>query len=195
MHRTPITLLALCFIAAPAHAEIRAKFVETTYAISGSTGKALYVSIGERGPRLRGGASSAVAKTDFDLKWGRDYVREGNACVLKAARPFLTVTYTLPEPVGQLPSETAARWRVFITGIRAHEAVHGRYVEEMAQEIYDSTVGFRQENDPGCKAIRDAIQAPLKAAYARYKAKNTAFERSEMAAGGNIQRLIIELIR
>ncbi len=188
-------LLALCYLATPAHAEIRAKLVETTYAISGSTGKALYVSIGERGPRLRGGASSAIAKTDFDLKWGRDYVREGNGCVLKAARPFLTVTYTLPEPVGPLPSETAARWRVFIAGIRAHEAVHGRYVEEMAQEIYDATVGFRQQNDPGCKAIRDAIQAPLKAAYARYKAKNAAFERSEMAPGGNIHRLIADLVR
>lgn len=195
MHRTPIVLLALCLLASPAHAEIRAKIVETTYAISGSTGMALYVSIGKHGPRLRGGASSAVAKTDFDLKWGRDYVREGNACVLKAARPYLTVTYTLPEPVGQLPPETAARWRVFIAGIRAHEAVHGRYVEEMAQEIYDSTVGFRQENDPGCKTIREAIQAPLKAAYTHYKAKNAAFERSEMASGGNIHRLIGELIR
>lgn len=193
--RRLFALLALSLLALPAHAEIRAKFVETTYAISGSSGKALYASIGVRGPRLRGGASSAVAKTDFDLKWGRDYVREGNACVLKAARPFLTVTYTLPEPAGPLPADTAARWRAFIAGIRAHEAVHGRYIEEMAQEIYDTTVGFRQEGDPGCKAIRDAIQAPLKAAYARYKAKNTAFERLEMAAGGNIQRLIMDLIR
>ena len=98
-------------------------------------------------------------------------------------------------PAGPLPTETAARWRVFIAGIRAHEAVHGRYVEEMAEEIYDATVGFRQQNDPGCKAIRDAIQAPLKAAYARYKAKNAAFERSEMAPGGNIHRLIADLVR
>ena len=193
--RRLIVILALCCLAAPAHAGIRAKIVETTYAISGTTGLELYASIGARGPRLRGGASSAVAKTDFDLRWGRDYVRVGNACVLKAARPFLIVTYTLPEPAGPLPAKIAARWRIFIAGIRAHEAVHGRYVEEMAQEIYDTTVGFRQENDPGCKAIRDAIQAPLKAAYARYKAKNTAFERSEMAPGGNIQRLITDLIR
>ncbi len=67
--RRLIVILALCILAAPAHAGIRAKIVEATYAISGSSGKALYVSIGERGPKLRGGASSAVAKTDFDLKW------------------------------------------------------------------------------------------------------------------------------
>ena len=61
---------ALLLLALPAAAEIRAREVERTYAISGTTGMALYQSIGERGPRLRGGASSAIAKTDFDLKWG-----------------------------------------------------------------------------------------------------------------------------
>jgi len=191
----PLLALALTLLALPAQAEIRAQTVEKTYPIAGTTGRALYDSIGERGPRIRKGASSAVAKTDFDLKWGRDYVRDGDACVLAAARPFLTVTYTLPEPAQKLPPETAVRWKTFIAAIRAHEAVHGKYIEEMAQEIYDATVGFRQENDPGCRKIRDAIQAPLKAAYARYRNKNAAFEKAEMANGGPIQRLILELIR
>jgi len=190
-----LPVLALVLLALPARAEIRAQVAEKTYAISGATGRALYESIGERGPRIRDGAASAVARTDFDLKWGRDYVADGKACVLAAARPFLTVTYTLPRPAQKLPPDVAARWQAFIAAIRAHEAVHGNYIEEMAQEIYDTTVGFRQEDDPGCKAIRDAIQVPLKAAYARYKAKNAAFEQAEMAPGGPIRRLIMELIR
>ena len=175
-------------------ADIRAKEVVKTYAISGTTGIALYQSIGAKGPRLRGGLSSAIAKTDFDLKWGRDYRRDGNDCVLAAVRPFLTITYTLPKPTGKLAPDLAARWRVFIAGIRAHEAVHGKYVVEMAQDIYDTTLGFRQPNDPNCKKIRSGIQAPLKAAFARYKARNRAFEQAEMASGGNIQQLILELI-
>lgn len=194
MTRTAL-FLALTLLALPARADIRAQVVEKTYAISGATGRALYASIGERGPRIREGASSAVAKTDFDLKWGRDYVRDGDACVLAAARPFLTVTYTLPKPAQKLPPDVAARWKTFIAAIRAHEQVHGRYIGEMAQEIYDTTVGFRQENDPGCRKIRDAIQAPLKAAYTRYRQKNAAFEKAEMANGGPIHRLILELIR
>lgn len=186
------TLLAL---AAPALAgEVKPKFVEKTYAVSGATGIALYQSMGSNGPLLRGGASSAIAKTDFDLKWGRDYVRDGNDCVLQAARSFLTITYTLPKPSQTLPADVAARWRVFIDGIRAHEAVHGQYVAEMAQEIYDTTVGFRQPNDPNCKAIRQAIQTPLKAAFDRYKARNRAFEEAEMANGGNVQQLILALV-
>ena len=186
---------ALLVLAAPALAgEVKPKFVEKTYAVSGATGIALYESMGSNGPVLRGGASSAIAKTDFDLKWGRDYVRDGNDCVLQAARSFLTITYTLPKPSQRLSADVAARWRVFIDGIRAHEAVHGQYVAEMAQEIYDTTVGFRQENDPGCKAIRLAIQTPLKQAYARYKARNRAFEEAEMARNGPIHHLILDLI-
>ncbi len=188
------TAAIMLFLALPAHADIRATEVEKTYSISGTTGLELYQSIGAHGPRIRGGLSSAIAKTDFDLKWGRDYIRDGNDCVLAAARPFLTITYTLPKPAQPLAPDLAARWRVFIAGIRAHEAVHGEYVVNMAQDIYDTTVGFRQPNDPNCKTIRDAIQAPLKAAFVRYKARNRAFEQSEMSDGGNIHRLILGLV-
>ena len=194
MKRILFTLAVLLPFALPVHADIRPREVEKTYRVSGTTGLELYKSIGERGPRLRGGLSSAIAKTDFDLKWGRDYERDGNDCVLTAARSFLTITYTLPKPARKLPPDVAARWRVFIAGIRAHEAVHGKYVIEMAQQIYDTTVGFRQPNDPNCKKIRAAIQAPLKAAFVRYKTRNRDFEQSEMRNGGNIQQLILELI-
>ena len=190
--RLGLIMLLLLLPALSAQADIRGKEVVNTYAVSGVTGRALYDSIGERGPKV--GIARAIAHTTFDLKWGRDYVREGNACVLAAARPFLTITYTLPQPSGNLPPAVAARWRVFIAGIRAHEAVHGEYVRALAQEIYDTTVGFRQENDPGCKAIRQAIQTPLKQAVARYKARNRAFEEAEMARNGPILHLILELI-
>ena len=181
-------------VVSPALADIRPKEVVKTYAISGTTGLELYQSIGAHGPRIRGGITSAIAKTDFDLKWGRDYVRDGNDCVLKAARSFLTITYTLPKPAKKLSPDMAERWTVFIDGIRAHEAVHGRYVIEMAQEIYDTTVGFRQPDDPDCKKIRQGIQVPLKAAFTRYKTRNRSFEQAEMSDGGNVHQLILGLV-
>lgn len=192
--KLPVLATALLVCALPARADIRPTEVVKTYAISGTSGMALYQSIGANGPLLRGGAASAIAKTDFDLKWGRDYKRDGNDCVLAVVRPFLTITYTLPKPADRLPPDVAARWQTFIAGIRAHEAVHGQYVTEMAQQIYDTTLGYRQKNDPNCKTIRNAIQTPLKAAFTRYKARNRAFEQAEMAAGGNVQGLILELV-
>ena len=133
------------------------------------------------------------AKTDFDLKWGRGCKRDSNDCVPAAAQSFLTITYTLPKPAEKLAPDVAARWRVFIASIRAHEAAHGEYIVDMAQDIYDTTVGFRQPNDPNCKKIRNAIQAPSRPP-SRYKARNRAFEQAEMVSGGNVQRLIRGLI-
>lgn len=182
--------LYLFLLATPAAAQVTE--VETTYAISGETGRALYESIGEKGPMVGGGR--AVAHTTFDLKWGRDYVAEGNACVLKRVRKFLTITITLPKPSAPLPAETEKRWRRFIAGIRAHEAVHAEYVRTMADEIEAATLGFRQENDPACREIRDAIQPALVAAYDRYKAKNRAFEEKEWSPAGSLPGLIIGLV-
>lgn len=186
--------IALLFLSLPAHADVRPKEVVKTYAIAGTTGIELYESIGRHGPRLKGGSSSAVAITEFDLKWGRDYKRDGNDCFLAVVRPFLTITYTYPKPSQKLPSDVAARWRVFMDGIRTHENVHGRYVLEMAQAIHDTTLGFRQPNDPNCRKIRQTIQVPIKAAFDRYKERNRAFEQEEMRRGGNIHQLILQLV-
>ncbi|MCO6186589.1 DUF922 domain-containing protein [Rhizobium sp. L1K21] len=188
------SFVSLLLIALPAQAEIKAKVVEKTYSIPGTTGIALYEAIGAHGPRVRDGASGAIATTNFDLKWGRDYKAEGNDCVLSVIRPFLTITYTFPKPSETLPPDLRARWEHFIKGIRAHEAVHGRYVTEMAEEIHEATLGFRQPDDPTCQKIRQTIQVPIKAAFDRYKARNQAFEQVEMQEGGNVHQLILGLV-
>lgn len=193
--RVILVPLALLIAAIPARAEWQAREVEKTYAITGTTGGALYESIGNNGPRIRGGVSSAIAYTTFKLLWNRDYRRDGNSCVLAAAKPFLTITYTLPKPAGKLPPRLAARWRAFIEGIRAHEKVHGKMIRELTRNLLDVTVGFRQDNDPGCKTIRKTIMAPIRAAYDRHKARNRAFEKAEMAQGGPIHKLIIGLLK
>ncbi|MBZ0161255.1 MAG: DUF922 domain-containing protein [Notoacmeibacter sp.] len=195
MSARALALLAALLLALPARAEIRATEVEKTYAIAGATGAELYESIGEHGPAIREGAASAIAYTTFDLKWRRDYRRDGDACVLAAATPFLTITYTLPKPAGRLPPETAARWRAFIDGIRAHEKAHGAMIRDLVADILATTIGFRQDDDPGCKQIRKAIYTPLNAAYDRHKARSRAFDADEMGPGGNVQKLILKLVK
>lgn len=174
-------------------AEIPAREVEKTYAIHGTTGAELYTSIGEKGPRLSGGRS-AIAFTAFELKWHRDYRRDGSACVLVAAKPFLTITTTLPKPSGRLPAATQAKWDAFAAGLRAHERQHGAMIRELAAEIARLTIGFRQENDPGCTKIRKAIEPSLKAASGRHQERSRAFDRDEMGEGGTVARLVIGLV-
>ena len=127
-----IFILVTCLASPPPAARADWQAVEkvATYAISGKTGAELYASIGERGPKV-GGGTRAIAYTNFTLTWTRKYEPQGGACVLVSARPKLTITYTLPEPSGQLPASLQQSWGIFIAGMRAtkdpwrHHQGHG----------------------------------------------------------------------
>ena len=192
--REGVTLALLALLALPAQAaEWTAKTGEKPYAIRGDSGLALYRSIGENGPKTSIG-TRAIAVTRFDLKWRRDYRPEGSACVLRSALPFLTITTELPKPAAALAPALAARWKPFIDGIRAHEAVHGDMIRELTAAIINDTVGTRTENDPGCTKIRPVILDKVKTAYARHQERSRAFDKVELGKGGNVEGLIRGLV-
>jgi predicted secreted Zn-dependent protease len=163
-----------------------------TYPISGSSGVDLYMSIGERGPKV--GPTRAIAHTTFDLKWSRKYEPRGNACVLAAARPWLTITYTVPKPSGKLAPAVKARWDRFAAGVLAHEKVHGESIREMVRTIEGFSVGFTAQNDPTCRKIRQELTTRLAAASAIQRQQGRDFDREEFREGGNMHRLILGLV-
>ena len=167
------------------------------YSITGSTGRALYVAIGKKGPRLKGGRQT-IAHTTFDLKWRRNYkpvkLGNGKACRLVSAKPFFTIIYTLPRVVSKMPPYMEREWKIFYAGIAEHEKVHGVYAREMVAQIIDTTVGLTVQNDPKCKKIRTEVLERVKTAYADYKAKGRIFDRTEMSAGGNVRGLVGKLL-
>jgi predicted secreted Zn-dependent protease len=190
-----ISTAALLALASPAFAQVKATEVVKTYAVTGTTGPELYESIGENGPRIGGMAvTGTIAHTNFDLKWRRNYQREGDGCRLASAIPFLTVTYTVPKPRGTLPLNTKRLWDTFSAGILAHEKVHGQQILAMANTIYSETVGFFQPDDPDCQKIREAIQPLLAAASNKQRAEARDFDRAEMSEGGNVHQLILNLV-
>jgi predicted secreted Zn-dependent protease len=168
------------------------KEVVKSYAVSGTNGPQLYESIGVKGPLI--GAVRTIAVTNWDLKWSRKYQPDGNACVLVSAKPFLTITYSLPKPAAKLVGADAERWKTFADGIAAHEKVHGRDIIAMVDDIIAATVGLRVDNDAQCKRIRDEVLNLVKAANENYKAKSRAFDQLEMSDGGNVHRLILGLV-
>ncbi|KPB01966.1 DUF922 domain-containing protein [Ahrensia marina] len=163
------------------------------YSVSGTTGLALYKSIGENGPVISGNRRT-IALTNWDLKWRRNYQPKGNACELVSALPFVTITYTLPKPSQKISGVAARKWQAFAQGIKAHEEVHGDYVKRLASDIINATVGLRVENDKACQKIRDEVLKRVGNEFARYKVDNRSFEQSEMREGGNIARLVLDLV-
>lgn len=166
---------------------------EEAYAVSGTSGIELYESIGRNGPGA--GKGTAIAHTTFDLKWSRDYrPQPDGSCTLVAARPALTITYTLPKPSKRLSGTVATHWETFIAGIRAHEKVHGRQIVDMVERILATTVGVTVPDDPGCRKVREAIKTPLTAASQEQRRQSRAFDRTEMADGGAVHRLVLDLV-
>ncbi len=162
------------------------------YAISGSTGPALYAAIGEKGPLI--GTVRTIAHTTWELKWSRKYVPDGAACKLVSAKPFLIITTTLPKPTAKLANPTAQLWKTFIDGIVAHEKIHAADIIDMVEDILTATVGLRLDNDKSCQAIRSEVFKRVTAANENYKSKSRAYDQIEMSSGGNVERLILQLV-
>ncbi|RST88032.1 DUF922 domain-containing protein [Aquibium carbonis] len=195
MRTTHCVAAALVAFAWPAcAADWKAVEKTETYAVSGVTGMELYASIGAKGPLLSGG-TRAIAYTTFDLKWSRDYrPQPDGSCTLVKGKPWLTITYRLPKPLQPLPTPVLENWKRFIAGMTKHEKVHGDHIKEMVDRIIATTVGVNIPNDAECKKIRQHLQTPLSEASLEQRARSNAFDREEMSPGGNVHRLILDLV-
>ncbi|RKE83515.1 DUF922 domain-containing protein [Rhizobium sp. AG855] len=162
------------------------------YKVNGTSPMELYQSIGERGPKLGGGR--VIAHTSFKLTWQRDYQQQGAACVLASAKPKLVITYTLPKPTQKLPADVAVKWSKFYDGIVTHEKLHGQFMRDLTQQIQDISVGLRDENDPGCKKVRAALQAQLKPISDAHVARHSEYDQVEMSPGGAVHQLILAFL-
>lgn len=182
-----------CLPALPAAAQWKVQERIETYAVSGQTGMALYEAIGARGPKV--GVGRAIAYTDFDLTWSRDYrPQPDGSCQLASARPNLTITYRLPKATGSMPAQLQARWATFIAGVEAHERVHGEIIRDMVRQIEEATVGVSAPADPQCRKVRGLVQEKLPAIVDARNQRNRDFDRKELSDGGNVHQLILALV-
>lgn len=189
--------VAMCVASLPmtARAEWQAVEKVKTYAITGTSGRELYDSIGERGPLL-GPKVRAIAHTDFKLTWTRKYEPQPDgACMITANIPKLIITYTLPKPSAQLPVSTRKSWQTFIAGVEAHERVHGGFIKDMVKEIEAVSVGFSVPDDPKCSKIRVELTKRLGEISNKERQRNSDFDKVEFSDGGNLQQLVLKLVK
>ncbi|TPI55815.1 DUF922 domain-containing protein [Mesorhizobium sp. B3-1-7] len=190
----PALLLAALLSSTPALADWKPIEKIETYAVSGQSAEQLYLSIGEKGPVIgkdsAGNARRVIAHTFFKLTWQRDYQPQGNACVLKTARPKLIITYTLPKPAGKLGSALQGRWDAFAAGLIAHEKVHGAGIVDMVDKIVAFSTGLTAQNDPGCKKVRAELTAYLDQLSKAQRQDSRDFDKVEFGQDGNMLKLI-----
>lgn len=163
------------------------------YTVRGSTGIELYRSIGENGPQV--GVGRAIAYTDFELLWSRDYrPQPDGSCMLASARPSLVVTYRLPKAAGEMPATTRRLWESFIEGVTKHEKIHGEIIVDMVKKIGAISLGLSAPNDPKCSKVRTELKRHLRALSQEQRQKSRDFDRIEMSDSGNVHRLVLALV-
>lgn len=190
----PALLLAALLSSTPALADWKPVEKIETYAVSGESAEQLYLSIGEKGPVIgkdsAGNERRVIAHTFFKLTWQRDYQPQGDACVLRTARPKLIITYTLPKPAGKLGSAMQTRWDAFAAGLIAHEKVHGAGIVDMVDKIVAFSTGLTAQNDPGCKKVRAELTAYLDQLSKAQRQGSRDFDKIEFGQDGNMLKLI-----
>jgi len=165
-----------------------------TYAIAGKTGAELYQSMVRHGPR-HGFVSRAIAQTSYTVEWQAEVVATGTTCRVLRAQPVLSITYTYPQPSRSMSAEMKRRWQRFMVGVKTHEERHGAIAREMVRAAEASVTGLKVVNDPGCRKTRVEVKKRADKIYATYEARQIKFDAREHRDSGNIDRLILGLVR
>ena len=108
----------------------------TYYTVSGKTGKALFASIGKRGPKLN--ARHAIATTTSQLKI-RNFKPKltRTRCEVGSVDVLVNITYRYPRWKGERRARPAVRkaWKRFMNKVSQHEKIHGQIAKDQAREV------------------------------------------------------------
>ena len=185
------TVLATATIAGAAE---RIKIKTQNYAISGTSGADLYASMVRHGPR-HGFLSRAIAQTSYTVEWQAEVVSNGGVCRVMQARPVLSITYTYPQPSRAMSPEMSRRWAKFMAGVKRHEQTHGSIAREMVRAAETAVKGLKVADDPTCRKTRSEVKRRADVIYAAYEARQIKFDAKEHRDRGNIDRLILGLVK
>lgn len=184
---------ALVAFASAAQAEVKVSVEKTYYNISGKTGTALLDAMDRKGPK-HGFLTRAIAQTRYSVTWEIEWAQAGNTCKVRAANAGLDIKYMYPRVAGAMPAALQKRWNRFFAGVRTHEEVHGRIAREMVVAAEKRLLGFVMKNDRTCSKSRREMKRRVEEVYARYEAKQLAFDKVEHSDGGNVHGLVSALI-
>jgi predicted secreted Zn-dependent protease len=187
--------LGLCGVfAAEAAADVTVQNQTKTYPVRGSTGENLIDQMNRHGPR-HGFVARAIAQTKYTVSWDIVWKKTDRECRVARADAVLSIDYTYPALASQVDPKLKRRWATFMAGVRKHEETHGRNAVRMVNEAQKAATGLSMPADAGCRTASAEVKRRVNAIYARYEAKQVAFDQREHRDGGPVERLVEALAR
>jgi predicted secreted Zn-dependent protease len=192
--RIMLAALAGCGMIVPALGETAVVTRTETYAVSGSTARAMVQSMARNGPR-HGFTARAIAQTSYTVDWQLKTERQGHGCRIREAVGTLKLTYIYPRVTSPMSRPLATRWKRFFAEVRKHEEKHGRIARDMVSAAEKAARSVSLARDPSCIRTRREAKRLISAAYAEFEAKQIAFDAQEHKSGGPVDRLVAAFVR
>jgi len=176
-------------VAADANAGVSVKTKTGTYFIGGKDGIALLDAMDRLGPK-HGFLTHAIAQTSYTIAWDIDWKEADGNCRVANAAATLTISYTYPHTRGPISPDLQRRWNRFMAGVRKHEQTHGRLARQMVAAAEKSLSGLSYANDSRCRKTQAELKKRIAMTYAKYEARQIAFDEVEHSEGGNVEGLV-----
>lgn len=185
---------AACAVASSAAAGVKVSVKTDYYEISGKSGEALVDAMDRKGAK-HGFLARAIAQTRYEIGWELEWAEKGGNCRLRKVSGDLAITYIYPKVTGRMDSGLDKRWARFIGGVRKHEETHGAIARQMVAAAEKAIARTSSTGDPGCVRIRKEVKRRVNAVYAEYEAKQVRFDEIEHKDGGNVEKMVVSLLR
>lgn len=193
MRTFALGLVVACTLTAPASAKVLTTVKVETYPVAGNTGEALLGAMDRNGPK-QGFLARAIAQTRYSVDWKLHWLKSGEGCRLNTVEAKLSIGYRFPELKDNSSPAMARKWARFMKGVRAHEETHGRIARQMVAAAHKSVLKVAFADDPSCRKAQREVTRRVNATYAEYEARQNRFDAVEHAEGGNVDRLVNNLI-
>lgn len=195
MWSVAVAVLALVFgFANAAYAGTKTVVRTETYTVAGQNGEALMRAMKLKGPK-HGFLARAMAQTRYSVQWDMDWAATAGGCKLRRANAVLAITYRYPRISGTIGPELKQRWGRFMSGVRAHEEIHGKIAREMVAAAHEAISGLSRSNDPDCAKAQGEARRRVNMIYADYEGRQRKFDAKEHHYGGNVDGLVALLTK
>lgn len=196
--RRILTVLAVCLcalgVAVAAHARPKVSIKTKYYDVRGKNGAEVLRQINRKGPR-HGFLVRAIAQTRYTLSYSYDTVRTSKGCRTKNVVVKMDIIYVYPKLRGKVSRDLNRRWNRFFRGVKAHEQVHGKLAQQMAAAAEKALAGTQVGGKRGCQKIKTVASRNVDKAFKAYERKQIAFDKKEHRDNGNVEKLVVALVK
>ncbi|MDJ0614671.1 MAG: DUF922 domain-containing protein [Rhizobiaceae bacterium] len=188
----------LLAVDSPASAKIILKEKVTYYKVSGKTGKQIFKSMLDNGPKIGRRNEHALATTEFDYDvTNLDVGIKNGRCIFNNLDVVVRVKYLYPSwrGNGSASKATRAAWKTFEKSVIWHEGQHVKIAMEYAKEYEKVLKKMKLRVSDDCSKANALSKFGAVRAALKHNRKQRRFDRRDLRRGGRGYEAQLQLLK